>query len=57
MMSFLRKSEVVFLIFLFALNLYCAFALATSFIVDPLHLSLSAVMLMMLKDKVFDKKE
>lgn len=47
----LRKIELPFILFLFALNLYCAFTVSPGG-VDSIHLTLSAVLLMMAGDKL-----
>ena len=50
----LRAWELPFLLALFALNLFCAFTINPGG-VDILHLSLSAVMLMMAGDRLQEK--
>jgi hypothetical protein len=47
----LRKLELPFIACLFALNLYCAFTVNPDG-VDSIHLTLSAVLLMMAGDKL-----
>ena len=47
----LRKLELPFIVCLFALNLYCAFTVNPDG-VDSIHLTLSAVLLMMAGDKL-----
>ena len=55
----LKKLEFPFLVGLFALNLYCAFMVNPLPImeggIDILHLSLAAVMLMMVGDRLQEK--
>ena len=53
----LRKSEIYFVLFLFALNVYCAFALRGENFADPTHLMMAAVMLMFASDKLLEKLE
>ena len=50
----LKKWELPFLLALFTLNLYCAFTVNPTGI-DILHLSISAVMLMMAGDRLQEK--
>ena len=50
----LKMWELPFLLVLFALNLFCAFTVNPGG-VDILHLSLSAVMLMMAGDRLQEK--
>ena len=47
----LRKLELPFILCLFALNLFCAFTVNPGG-VDSIHLTLSAVLLMMAGDKL-----
>jgi hypothetical protein len=49
----LRKLELPFIVGLFALNLFCAFTVNPGG-VDSIHLTLSAVLLMMAGDKLED---
>jgi hypothetical protein len=56
-MKFLKQSELCFLIFLFVLNLYCAFANSGENVVDGTHLTLASIVLMMFTDKIFTEKK
>ncbi len=56
-LEILKKSEIYFILFLFALNLYCAFALRGENFVDPTHCMMAAVMLMFASDKLIEKLE
>lgn len=52
----LKKTEIYFVLTLFVLNVYCAFALRGDNIIDPTHATLSAVLLIMASERLFDKK-
>ncbi len=58
MLKSLRKIELPFIVCLFALNLFCAFTVNPGGI-DSIHLTLSAVLLMMAGSKLEEvlKKE
>ena len=56
-LDILKKTEVYFISALFALNVYCAIALRGDSYVDPTHLTLSVVLLVMLNERLIEKIE
>lgn len=56
-LEILKKSEIYFLLLLFALNLYLAFALREDQIVNSTHLMMSVIMLIFVNDKISNKKD
>ena len=52
--KFLRKSEIYFILTLFLLNVYCAFALKGENVVNSTHLIMNkfCIMLMFANDKI-----
>lgn len=55
--KFLRKSEIYFILALFLLNVYCAFALKGENVVNSTHLMMACIMLMFANDKILAKIE
>lgn len=53
----LKKTEIYFIVFLFCLNVYCAFALRGDNFVNSTHLMMAAIMLMFANDKIIEKLE
>jgi hypothetical protein len=53
----LKKSEIYFISMLFILNGYCAFALRGDLYAEPTHLTLAAVLLVLITDKLVKKLE
>jgi len=53
----LRKTEIYFILSLFALNVYCAFALRGEHFANPTYLMMASVMLMFVSDKLLKKLE
>lgn len=56
-LKLLRKTEIYFILALFILNLYCAFALKGENVVNSTHLMMACVMLMFANDKILAKIE
>lgn len=55
--KFLRKSEIYFILILFLLNVYCAFALKGENVVNTTHLMMACIMLVFANDKLLEKIE
>ncbi len=55
--KFLRKSEIYFILTLFLLNVYCAFALKGENVVNTTHLMMACIMLVFANDKLLEKIE
>ena len=55
--KFLRKSEIYFILALFLLNVYCAFALKGENVVNSTHLMMACIMLVFANDKLLEKIE
>ena len=55
-LTFLKKTEIYFLITLFLLNLYLAFALRGEQVIDSTHLMMAVIMLIFVNDKITDTK-
>tara|TARA_B100000282_G_scaffold290660_1_gene261910 strand:+ start:908 stop:1093 length:186 start_codon:yes stop_codon:yes gene_type:complete len=55
LLIFLKKTEIYFLLTLFVLNLYLAFALRGEQVIDSTHLMMSVIMLIFVNDKLTDK--
>ena len=55
--KFLRKSEIYFILALFFLNVYCAFALKGENVVNSTHLMMACIMLVFANDKLLEKIE
>ena len=55
--EFLRKSEIYFILALFLLNVYCAFALKGENVVNSTHLMMACIMLVFANDKLLEKIE
>lgn len=53
----LRKTEIYFIVALFLLNVYCAFALRGDNVVNSTHLMMACVMLIFANDKLLKKIE
>jgi hypothetical protein len=56
-LKLLRKTEIYFILALFILNVYCAFALKGESVVNSTHLMMACVMLMFANDKILAKIE
>ena len=56
-LTFLKKTEIYFLVTLFVLNCYLAIALRGDDFIDSTHLMMAVVMLIFINDKLFKKLE
>ena len=57
LIKILKRSEIYFISVLFVLNAYCAIALRGDSYAEPTHLTLAAVLLVLITDRLVEKIE